>query len=49
MLGEVDHLARGFDADFFAGFALLVVDLFLRLFVQGPIQFECHCLRHEYA
>ena len=49
MLGEVDHLSRGFYADFFAGLTLLVVDLFLRLFVQRPIQFECHCLGHEHA
>jgi hypothetical protein len=49
MLGEVNHLACGFDPNFFAGLALFVVDLFLRFFVQRPIQFQCHGLGHEHA
>ncbi len=48
VLGEVNHFAHCVYANFFAGFSF-IFNLFLRLFVQRPIQFKCYCLRHEHT
>jgi hypothetical protein len=49
LLAEGHHVARGFDANFFAGLALFVVEVFLRFLVQGPAQFKRQSFGHERA
>ena len=46
-LGELDRVAHGVDADFFARLALFVVDISLRLLGQRPTQFNHHRFGHQ--
>ena len=48
-LGKLDRVAHGVDADFFAGFALFVVNVSLRLLGQRPAEFHHHGFGHQNA
>jgi hypothetical protein len=48
-LGEAQQVAHGFHANLFAGFAFLVVNVFLRFFRQRPVQGQHVGFGHQHA
>jgi hypothetical protein len=48
-LGELDGVAHGVNADFFAGFAFFVVNIGLRLLAQWSTELNHHSFGHQNA
>jgi hypothetical protein len=48
-LGKSQQIAHGLNANFFAGLALFVVNVFLRFFRQGPVQGQHVGFGHQHA